>query len=213
MKNVQKELQKLLLLMVFTRERDPVNHLASLMKANNQEEVADNLLKYNKSEELLPLELRENLFVRHTNALMSGGTNRFVMDGSPRGYCLIIVNDEKMYPQAAQVESVFSQLFFKVDLKKNLSKKQIEELFSSITSNEDFERSNALVTYLIGHGINGYFEAQGLVSIPELLNSCAENKHGKNHFENKPKVHIFDCCRSRKHASMKIIKKLYWYIV
>ena len=196
LKQFQIELQKMAILFVFARERDPVNYLASLMRAGKQEEAEKNLLKFNKSEDLMPYELSKYLTVRLTNMLRSGGSNRFEMDGSPRGYCLIIVNDPEMFPQAEQVESVFAQMLFRVDLKKNVSKKETKKLFSTLT--EDYQDLNALVTYLIGHGSNEYFQAKdGLVSIPKLLNSCAENNLGQ--FDHKPIVHIFDCCRTRKH--------------
>ena len=185
--------------MAYTRERESTDYLSGLMSQKSQKEVADNLVKFNKSEDLMPLLFSTDIWVRPTNMLMSGGSNRFEMHGALRGYCLIIVNDPDMVPQAKQVESVFRQMLFTVELKEMVPKIEMKELFSSLTSNKNLEDHNSLVTYLLGHGCNGYFGAKdGKVSIPELLDSCAKKETEDYYFDDKPIIHIIDCCRIRK---------------
>ena len=191
--------QKTFILMLFTKEREPVRYLADIMRKNGQDQVAEHLLEFNRSEKFIEYVTEENLEVIKSDVLRSADSCRFPMEVSPRGYCLVILNEPKLQPQAKQVVSVFTQMYFKVDLKMDQTAEEIKELFSSITDNEDFQDCNALITILIGHGFNGHFMGtDGPVSIPELIESCAEYSSGSNFFEDKPKVHIFDCCRESK---------------
>ena len=203
------ELKKLFIVMFYIKEREPVAYLATLMKNGGQDKVAENLLKFNKTEEFIPYSKRPikdwNISVRKATVLRGGvlpngaiDSCRFDMSSSPRGYCLIIFNVPELEPIAKQLESVFIQMYFKVDLKPDQTSTQIEDLFSGLTGNKDYEDYNALVTYFIGHGMDGQIQGsdRALVPVPELLQRCGENSPGENYFEDKPKIHVFDCCRS-----------------
>ena len=202
--------------MLSIKEREPLVYLANLMKNGGQDKVAENLLKFSKTEKFIPypkLPVSEwKLSVTKATVLRGGllpnGTIdscRFDMSSSPRGYCLIIFNIPELEPIAKQLESVFSQMYFRVDLKDNQTSEQIEELFSGLTRNKIYQDYNALVTYFIGHGEDGHILASDkvLVPIPELIQRCDEKSPGENYFEDKPKIHVFDCCRSE--YSLKLI--------
>ena len=193
------DLQKMFILMMFTKEREPVNYLAGIMKKNGQDQVAEHLLEFSKSEKFIEYVTDEYLEVLHSDVLRSADSCRFPMEASPRGYLLIVLNEPELEPQVKQLVSVFTQMYFKIDVKVDQTAEEIEELFSNINDNDEFQDYNALITILIGHGFNGHFMGtDGPVSIPELIDRCAEYSSGSNFFEDKPKVHIFDCCRKSK---------------
>ena len=187
---------KIFILMLFNRERELIEYLSNFMANEGQIEVAQMLIKFNKSEKFMGYKKKPR--VTPATVIRGEDSKRFRMNGCLRGYCLVIVNEEKLKPLGEQIRGVFTQMFFCVELiDHGQTVDQLKRNFSSLLGNEKFKTADCLVTFLIGHGANGEFEGKDYldVSIPELIDLCYDNSSTRNYFKEKPIIHIFDCCR------------------
>ena len=191
-----KEAQKVFIIYEYINEREPVQYLANFLRKHDQGSLANALEEFNKSEDLIPYVNDEFLPVRRALVLRSGGSCRFEMETSPRGFCLIILNELQLEPEAKQLTSVFSQMYFTVKVEKKKTCTQIQEILNAVANHIEYKGYNVLITIMIGHGEDGHFygrHSKDRVSIPLLIDTFSEDQ-GVN-FKNKPKVNIFINCR------------------
>ena len=183
--------------MKYIEDREPVRFLANFLRKQNQGHIAEDIEKFNKSERFIEYETIEFLPVRHTDVLRSGDSCHFEMESSPRGFCLILLNEKDLEPEAKQLASVFSQMYFTVKVEHQKTCLQIDQIFSEVANNEKYKGYNALVTISIGHGGDGHFcglSPDDQIPITHLIDKFSEEK--ASNFKDKPKINIFNCCRS-----------------
>lgn len=148
----------------------------------------------------------------HKSTHLEFGPNLYPMTALVRGNC-VIVNNFKFdtiadrygsTTDANRLEQVFSQLNFAVIREKNLTAKQILDLFNDISKKDDLFSHNALVVIILTHGHHQVIfgtdykkeiekSDSGVVGIRQLIDMFSD----KNclALKGKPKMFFFSCCR------------------
>ena len=143
-------MQKMFIMMTFINDREQMLYFANFMKKIKQDEVANILLDFCEEQQFLPYLSLKQLDVKPTDVLRSGNSYQFIMDESPRGFCLIILNEPRLELQAKQMANIFTQMFFRAEIRLQQSSEQIKEIYLNLVKTVEFEDYNALVTISLG---------------------------------------------------------------
>jgi hypothetical protein len=125
-------------------------------------------------------------------------SNAYRMDSNIRGFCFLVNNYFTVgtHNEMHRFRNIFSQLGFKVIMKKNLAAKDVYLNLLSISKSPELSNHNAFIFMNISHGTeNG--EIIGFDEKPmriDLLTELFNNKECINMI-NKPRIFFFNCCR------------------
>lgn len=129
------------------------------------------------------------------------------MKSSPLGFCVIINNVEFEYnilrprlgsdADATRLSDVFSDLDYKVMIKRNLTSVEIRKLFQQISTSPDLEHHDSLVVIVLSHGETEEFYGTDnqLVNIRVMLSYF--NNRECPALKGKPKMFFIQACRGR----------------
>ena len=134
-----------------------------------------------------------------------GGRSRdfYPMNSSPRGYCVIINNENFMnmkaragsYWDAIALEKLFREhLGFHIEMFKDLTSEQIMKLMENIRQ-QDHSRLSCLVVCVLTHGVDGqiYGTDGRLIEVQRMSRSFVGTKCPS--LAGKPKLFILQACR------------------
>lgn len=138
----------------------------------------------------------------------------YKMTSIPRGFCVIINmvnfngNDEQGRSDSVKSVSLINQRFeelkFKVIIYQDSSDVQIKNLLKELINKEECNLHNCFVLYIHSHGKeNGFITANNKIVQFDEITKMFSNKNCKN-FINKPKIILFDCCRTGKNVLILI---------
>ncbi|CAG2108111.1 unnamed protein product [Medioppia subpectinata] len=191
--------QKCRIFSEFTRERNNCSLLAQMLEDSDQPEAANKLREYNTSEDPWDYVNTIDLKVVPAITLRSGYSRWYTMDGRQRGRALIFVTIDVLHKEAQRFESILKQMYFNVEIHSLLKCNQIEAVLNTAAEYE--HKGDAFIVMFIGHGgdekIKGYGETPGdELAISKIVDKFSERKCSS--LRNKPKVFVFNCCRTNE---------------
>lgn len=149
----------------------------------------------------------ENWHVTKATEWHNDPTEDYIMTAKNRGICLIINNvkfDSHFLSQrkgsdldAFRFKTVFQQLGFEVDSRRNLSAEKMQAAFKQ-TAHMCGRKHNALVVILLSHGTEtGIYGADGIeVDLNDIFGTFDNRRCVA--MKGKPKVFIIQACRGRQ---------------
>ncbi len=209
-----KNTQKVIILLEFTRLRSTCEEIIKLLGLSGQSKAASELEEYNKSPGRMEVTTNDEIPVKIGKEMK--GTLYYEMSRSPRGKCVIInnfvnyshgnlVENEGLYKESKRFQSIFSQLHFDVHpihTTVGMTAKAIENTLKSIARDKSIEKSDALIVMIISHGrdekVLGYDVSQSLdfIKISDIVDIFSETNCKA--LEQRPKLFFFNCCRISK---------------
>lgn len=140
-------------------------------------------------------------------AIHDDNTESYPMDSKPyRGYLLIINNvdflpesEMEKYPRsgsdkdAKSMESLFTEMGFKVESKRNLTLKEMRRALLDATD-QDFRNLSCFACCILSHGkLNYIYGTDGKMKISEITENFIDRK-----LAGKPKLFFFQACQGRE---------------
>ena len=135
--------------------------------------------------------------------------NCYLMHSSPRGNALIINNeyfdgttagDEKKHRKGSEIdgnnlERLFSELGFNVDLQRNLTRNQMAKSIKNFANSKKHMKSDMGILAILSHGSEGIL--YGVDNAPLYIENIVQHLNNENcvSLRGKPKFFIFQGCR------------------
>ena len=121
------------------------------------------------------------------------------------GICLII-NNKKFFNFETRIgsekdvemfETLFKKINYEVIIEEDLGHDQFLYVLEKISKQEKLKNYDIFVSIIMSHGVSDHVVTSDseYISYDEILN-CFSNEHCQ-HLIDKPKVFIFNCCRSQ----------------
>jgi hypothetical protein len=186
--------------------------MVHLLRSLGQTEAADELEEYNTSPGRMKFTNAVEIEITKVKAEMKG-TLYYSMTKNPRGKCIIINNEPKLFKESKRFEYIFKTLYFEVEPIKNTFKmtaQEIRDKLESVAKDKKLKKHEALLVMVISHGedeqVLGYnacrppedelFDGSDVIKISEIVDIFAEKKCMA--LRQTPKMFFFNCCRISK---------------
>ncbi len=144
--------QKALILSEFTRYRSTCEEMVLLLRSLGQNEVADELEKYNTSPGRMQITTEVEIKVTQAKALIKG-TLFYEMTKNPRGKCIIINNMPNLFKESQRFEYIFTELCFSVQSNrtenKGLTAEEIRNELKSLAKDRSLAKDEAFLVMII----------------------------------------------------------------
>lgn len=144
--------------------------------------------------------------IRTSSCFMAEDLATYRMQSDPRGHCLIINNatttkdclrlKNGFVREQNYFKDIFTKLGFTVEMKSNLTAKEILKLMTKVKETKTFEKHDAFVFIFLGHGNRNYVIGEDLYKLNfELVIGHLNNFYCKK-LMNKAKIFIVHTCNS-----------------
>jgi hypothetical protein len=154
----------------------------------------------------------DDILIRVTNEefeRVKGESYYHFLIKKPRGKCIVINDELKLLKESKRIESIFTQLFFEVDLIFNKTAEEIISYLKILSENESVAEDEALIVMIISHGMDEKIfgvkykeDTEDSIQISRIVDIFLDKN--SSHLWKKPKIFFFNCVQESESFECKL---------
>jgi len=154
----------------------------------------------------------DDILIRITNEeieRIKGESYYHFLIKKPRGKCIVINNEPKLLKESKRIESIFTQLFFEVDLIFNKTAEEIISYLKILSENESVAEDEAIIVMIISHGMDEKIfgvkykeDTEDSIKISRIVDIFSDKNC--SHLRKKPKLFFFNCVQESESFECKL---------
>jgi hypothetical protein len=154
----------------------------------------------------------DDILIRVTNEefeRVKGESYYHFLIKKPRGKCIVINNEPKLLKESKRIESIFTRLFFEVDLIFNKTAEEIVSYLKILSENESIAEDEALIVMIVSHGMDEKIfgveykeDTEDSIQISRIVDIFLDKNC--SHLWKKPKIFFFNCVQESESFECKL---------